>query len=106
MNDRDLPRQYVVAPNGVPSPLLTHMMNKRRNDESKAPCANQCEANAFKIEARMSKARITELESTLRRQHEAIKQLREALEEAKDYAPIGGKVFDAAKQALADTEGI
>ena len=40
----------------------------------------------------------------LRRQHEAIKQLRTALDHAKDYSPIGGEAFEAAKKALADTE--
>lgn len=42
----------------------------------------------------------------LRRQHEAIKQLREALDHAKDYAPIDGYAFEAAVKALKDTEEI
>lgn len=55
--------RYVVAPNGVPSPLLTHMMNKRTEEERKAPCARQCEAQAFKIELRQKDSRIAELEA-------------------------------------------
>ena len=51
-------------------------------------------------------ANLREAATTLRRQHEAIKQLREALDHAKDYAPIGGDAFERAKQALADTEEI
>ena len=42
----------------------------------------------------------------LRHQHEAIKQLRTALDHAKDYSPIGGEAFEAAKKALADTESL
>lgn len=72
--------RYVVAPNGVPSPLLTHMMNKRIEEERKAPCARHCEAKAFEIELRQKDARITELEAQNAKLVEALKDTLEMLE--------------------------
>lgn len=72
--------RYVVAPNGVPSPLLTHMMNKRTEEERKAPCARQCEAQAFKIELRQKDSRIAELEEQNKALLDALKEFVDAVE--------------------------
>jgi len=42
----------------------------------------------------------------LRRQHEAIKVLRGALDHTKDYAPIDSYVVVMAQQALKETDGL
>lgn len=47
---------------------------------------------------------LTEAALMLRKQHEAIVQLREALEHMKRHVPVESTLWDFAEQALADTE--
>lgn len=82
--------RYVVAPNGVPSPLLTHMMNKRIEEERKAPCARHCEAKAFEIELRQKDARITELEAQNAKLKGVLKLIATAENSALDLAYCKG----------------
>ena len=84
----------------------------RQQEELKARILQELDAvekglnsNALELAADLESVGVyTEAAALLRRQHEAIKQLMEALDHAKDYAPIGGDAFERAKQALADTE--